>query len=80
MALPPMPKDEGKKLSWAQKIFSIDDSTDIKEIHKKYKTLAKSNHPDRLHGQNLPEQFVKQAQENFNLLREAYEILKSSVG
>ncbi len=65
----------------AQKAYEIlgcrvSDSDD--HVRKQFHELAKKYHPDSIQGQDLPEDFVKFANERFVEIREAYKIVMAS--
>ena len=57
---------------------SADDSTD--ELKRKYRELAKKNHPDALRAQGLPEEMVGKATERMSRINEAWATIKEARG
>ena len=57
---------------------SADDSTD--ELKRKYRELAKKNHPDALRAQGLPEEMVGKATERMSRINEAWAVIKEARG
>ena len=56
----------------------VDDSTD--ELKRKYRDLAKKNHPDALRAQGLPEEMVGKATERMSRINEAWAAIKEARG
>ena len=54
------------------------DSTD--ELKRKYRELAKKNHPDSLRAQGLPEEMVGKATERMSRINEAWATIKEARG
>ena len=54
------------------------DSTD--ELKRKYRELAKKNHPDALRAQGLPEEMVGKATERMSRINEAWAVIKEARG
>ena len=57
---------------------SADDGTD--ELKRKYRELAKKNHPDALRAQGLPEEMVGKATERMSRINEAWARIKEARG
>ena len=57
---------------------SADDSTD--ELKRKYRELAKKNHPDALRAQGLPEEMVGKATERMSRINEAWSRIREARG
>ena len=57
---------------------SANDSTD--ELKRKYRELAKKNHPDALRAQGLPEEMVGKATERMSRINEAWTVIKEARG
>lgn len=55
------------------------DNTDS-EIKKAYRRLVREYHPDKLMGQGLPEEMIKEATERSQEIQTAYDIIKKSRG
>lgn len=62
----------------AYDIFGIKRSASDKELKKKYRQLAKKHHPDRF--ARMGPAFQKKAKEKFQLIQEAYELIKKERG
>ena len=60
------------------KILGIDKSASDIEVKNAYKKLAKLHHPDRVN--HLGEDYVKQAEEKFTKIQNAYEAIKKHRG
>ena len=58
------------------KILGISRESNIEEITKKYKELAKEYHPDRLQGMGLPKEFINLANNKLTAINEAYDKIK----
>ena len=54
------------------------DSTD--QLKRKYRELAKKNHPDALRAQGLPEEMVGKATERMSRINEAWTVIKEARG
>ena len=57
---------------------SANDSTD--ELKRKYRELAKRNHPDALRAQGLPEEMIGKATERMSRINEAWATIKEARG
>lgn len=64
-----------KKLEKAYKTLGLSKDATKKEIKKKYRELVKKYHPDRIIARDLPDEFVKTAQEKFSEIQNAYEVI-----
>lgn len=62
----------------ALQLFQIQNknSLDQQQIKKIYKKFALLCHPDKLSGQNIPKEFLDNANENFVKIKNAYDILR----
>ncbi len=60
--------------SKAYEILGIDKTASVDEIKKAYRTLVKKNHPDIFATQG--EEAMEQAEESFQIITEAYELIK----
>lgn len=58
-------------------VLQIDTEATDKDIKKAYKTFAKNLHPDRFAGQDLSDAKLRDLQDDFQRIANAYEILKS---
>lgn len=65
-------------LSNAYAIFGVNPNASANEIKKKYRELAKKHHPDKV--ANLGPAFQKKAKEKFQLIQDAYELIKKDKG
>ncbi len=50
------------------------------EVKKRYRSLVKEYHPDRIVAKGLPEEFTNLAQDKFREVQEAYEVIKRKRG
>ena len=57
---------------------SADDGADV--LKRKYRELAKKNHPDALRAQGLPEEMVGKATERMSRINEAWALIKEARG
>ena len=55
------------------------DNTDA-EIKKAYRRLVREYHPDKLMGQGLPENMIKEATERSQEIQTAYDLIKKTRG
>jgi DnaJ like chaperone protein len=62
----------------AYKILEIDKSASVEEIKKAYRKMAMKYHPDKVH--HLGPEYLKDAQEKFRKINEAYEQIKKERG
>ena len=53
-------------------ILGIDENTSFDQIKKHWKILVNKNHPDRLIGDGMPEEFIQTATKKLALINEAY--------
>jgi len=60
------------------KILEITTTATEVEVKKAYRTLAKKHHPDKL--RHLGEEHIKGAEEKFQAIQKAYEIIKNERG
>ena len=70
-------KDNKDNAKLYYKILGVSEENSLEEITKKYKSLIKEYHPDRLQGLGLPEDFIKLANEKLSSINEAYNFLKN---
>jgi DnaJ like chaperone protein len=63
-----------RSADWAYSILEIDSRATKEEIKKAYRQLAMKNHPDKV--AYLGEEIRKKAQEKFQKINEAYEVIK----
>jgi len=66
-------ENEEEKISWACQVLDLDIDATIEEIKKRYRELAKTNHPDVY--AHMGEKAQKAALENFKRIKDAYDIL-----
>lgn len=59
----------------ARRIFDLNNGATLDDIKKRYKSLAKINHPDTLISFDLPEEVLKIANGNFSQIKHAYDLL-----
>ena len=62
-------------LEGARRIFDLKTGASLEEIKKRYKSLAKINHPDTLVSLDLPEDILKMVNGNFSQIKHAYDLL-----
>ena len=55
-------------------------SDDVETLKRKYRELAKKNHPDALRAQGLPEEMVGKATERMSRINEAWAVIKEARG
>ena len=65
------------KLSTYFKVLGVKEDTSLEDITKKYKTLIKEYHPDRLQGLGLPKDFIQLANKKLSSINEAYSAIKN---
>tara|TARA_A100001011_G_scaffold278029_1_gene287777 strand:- start:63 stop:785 length:723 start_codon:yes stop_codon:yes gene_type:complete len=53
-------------------ILGVDEDTSFEQIKKHWKILVNKNHPDRLIGDGMPEEFIQTATKKLTLINEAY--------
>jgi len=58
------------------KILEVSPDASMTEIKKKYRKKAKEFHPDNIIGKELPEEFVRFAEEKFKEIQKAYNVIK----
>jgi len=63
---------------WAYKVLEVDPDSGNEQIKKAYRQLALKNHPDKV--TYLGEEIRQKAQEKFQKISEAYEIIKKERG
>lgn len=59
-------------------VLDCDTNATNQEIKKAYRKKAKEFHPDIISSKNLPEKFAKFANEQLQIINEAYEVIKKS--
>ncbi len=62
-------------LAGARRIFDLKTGASLEEIKKRYKSLAKINHPDTLVSFELPDDILKMVNGNFSQIKHAYDLL-----
>ena len=70
------PRNDALSSAYAVLGASADDSDD--ELRRKYRELAKKNHPDALRAQGLPEAMVGKATERMSRINEAWTAVKEA--
>jgi DnaJ like chaperone protein len=60
----------------AYEILGCSENSSDEEIRRAYKQKVKEFHPDRLMSKGLPEAFIKFANEQMNLINQAYEVIR----
>ncbi|MFN8391733.1 MAG: TerB family tellurite resistance protein [Bdellovibrionota bacterium] len=61
-------------------ILGCTPQSSVAEIKKRYRKLAKENHPDAVRAQGQPEEFIKLANEKFRAIQQAYEEIRAEKG
>jgi len=64
----------------AYKALGVKKENTDSEIKKAYRRLVREYHPDKLMGQGLPEEMIKEATERSQEIQTAYDIIKKSRG
>lgn len=59
-------------------VLGVNEEASLAEIKKAYRKLAKDYHPDKFSSENMPEHYMKFANEKIAELNEAYEYLKKA--
>ena len=67
-------------LSYYYEILGCNENSSDAEIKSAYRQKVKEFHPDRLMAKDLPEAFIKFANEQMNLITEAYETIRKVRG
>jgi DnaJ like chaperone protein len=67
-----------KSSNWAYSVLEVGKNADNDEIKKAYRQLALKNHPDKV--AYLGEEIRKRAQEKFQKINEAYEVIRKERG
>ncbi len=62
-------------LTGAKRIFNLDTGASLEDIKKRYKSLAKINHPDSLSSFGLPSEILQIVNINFSQIKNAYDLL-----
>lgn len=65
-------------LDAAYQALGVDQSASDAEVKKAYRRLIREYHPDRLMGQGLPEEMIKEATERSKEIQAAYDLIKKS--
>lgn len=60
-------------------ILGLPDGSPLNEVNKAYRLKVKEYHPDKISSKGLPDKFIKFAEEEFNKVQGAYEVLKSNL-
>ena len=68
------------RLSEAYATLGASPSDDADELRRKYRDLAKRNHPDALRAQGLPEEMVGRATERMSRINEAWAEIRAARG
>jgi DnaJ like chaperone protein len=58
------------------KILEVSPEASMSKVKKKYREKVKEFHPDNVIGKGLPEEFVKFAENKFEEIQKAYEVIK----
>jgi DnaJ like chaperone protein len=67
-----------RSTDWAYAVLEVDPSSDDETVKKTYRHLAMKNHPDKI--TYLGEEIRLKAQEKFQKINEAYEVIKKERG
>ena len=59
----------------AKRIFNLETGASLEDIKKRYKSLAKINHPDSLSSFGLPPEILQMVNVNFSQIKNAYDLL-----
>jgi hypothetical protein len=62
-------------LTGAKRIFNLETGASLEDIKKRYKSLAKINHPDSLSSFGLPPEILQIVNINFSQIKNAYDLL-----
>lgn len=60
----------------AYKVLGLSPDASDDEVKRRYRTLVKEFHPDRIASKGLPEEFTEFAEEKFREIQDAYETVK----
>lgn len=75
----PLPSfNQKSKIEDAYHILGISQSASKEQVKKAYQTLAKQKHPDMLKSKGVPESFDSIANNNFTILKNAYDMIKKN--
>ena len=69
-----------QSLSYYYEVLGCSENSSDEEIKQAYREKVKEFHPDRLIAKDLPEAFIKFANEQMNLINEAYEAIRKVRG
>ena len=67
-------------LADAYAVLGAQPADDADELKRKYRELAKRNHPDALRAQGLPEEMIGKATERMSRINEAWSAIRSARG
>jgi len=73
----PAPRDE---LADAYRLLGASERDSASELKRKYRELAKKNHPDALRAQGLPEEMVGKATDRMSRINAAWERIRTARG
>ena len=59
-------------------ILGLSPSDDPKTVNQTWKKMIKENHPDKLIGEGMPEEFIESANQKLSLINGAYEEIKKT--
>ncbi len=59
-------------------ILGLSPSADPKTVNQTWKKMIKENHPDKLIGEGMPEEFIESANQKLSLINGAYEEIKKT--
>ncbi len=74
----PMQPTPKERLQQSYRLLGVDRDASDSAVKKAYRRLMNQHHPDKLVGQNLPEEMVRLAEERTRQIREAYDLIRSS--
>ncbi len=69
-----------KDIDKSYALLGCEKEAPVSEIKKKYRTLVATYHPDKIVSKDLPEEFLKFANEKMRDIQDAYEMVKSHKG
>ena len=58
-------------------VLGVDPTSNIETIKNAWKVLVRKNHPDRLIGEGMPEEFIKSATQRLSEINSAYDSIRS---
>ena len=67
-------------LADAYAVLGAKPTDDVESLRRRYRELAKKNHPDAMRAQGLPEEMVGKATERMSRINAAWEAIKEARG